>query len=157
RDGIPSRAPSVEEDLLAGFGGLARGRRLGRYELLAPIGRGGMAAVWAARRLGSPNPSEGGAVKTMLPALSADERFEKMFLNEARLASVIHSPNVCQVLDVGEDAGLLYLVMEWIEGATLASLLAGAPEGFPPNAGALVALEVARGLAAAHAATGADG
>src|SRR5512141_2058254 len=102
---------------------LQPGLYLGRYELLMPVAQGGMAAVWAARLRGTRGFQKVVAIKTILPTLSDDPRFEQMFLDEAALASRIRHPNVAQVLDLGEDSGLLYQVMEWIEGEALNVLI----------------------------------
>ena len=91
---------------------LAPGMVLGRYELLLPIAQGGMATVWAARQKGSRGFQKTVAVKTMLPNLSDDPQFEQMFLDEAALAARIHHPNVAEILDLGEQDDILYLVME---------------------------------------------
>ena len=92
---------------------------LGRYELLLPIAQGGMATVWAARLKGSRGFQKTVAIKTMLPSLSDDPQFEQMFLDEASLASRIHHPNVAEILDLGEQDEVLYLVMEWVDGEAL--------------------------------------
>ncbi|HEY5956758.1 MAG TPA: hypothetical protein VIV60_09405 [Polyangiaceae bacterium] len=76
------------------------GQVIGRYEFLAPIAQGGMAAVWAARQRGSRGFSKVVAIKTMLPSISDDPRFEKMFLDEAKIASRIHHDNVVEILDL---------------------------------------------------------
>ncbi|MFO0614089.1 MAG: protein kinase [Polyangiaceae bacterium] len=101
---------------------LAPGTVLGRYELLLPIAQGGMATVWAARQKGSRGFSKTVAVKTMLPNLSEDAAFEQMFLDEAAIASKIHHPNVAEILDLGEQDEILYLVMEWVDGESLSAL-----------------------------------
>ena len=101
---------------------LAPGTVLGRYELLLPIAQGGMATVWAARLKGSRGFQKTVAVKTMLPTLSDDPQFEQMFLDEASLASRIHHPNVAEILDLGEQDEVLYLVMEWVDGEALSVL-----------------------------------
>ncbi len=101
---------------------LAPGTVLGRYELLLPIAQGGMATVWAARQKGSRGFSKTVAVKTMLPNLSEDPTFEQMFLDEAAIASKIHHPNVAEILDLGEQDEILYLVMEWVDGESLSAL-----------------------------------
>jgi eukaryotic-like serine/threonine-protein kinase len=108
---------------------------LGRYELLVPIASGGMAQVWAARMRGARHFQKIVAVKTMLPRLSEDEQFEQMFLDEASLASQIRHPNAVEILDLGEQGGVLYLVMEWIDGAPLNQLMkaAKAQGGMPPE------------------------
>jgi serine/threonine protein kinase len=101
---------------------LSPGTILGRYELLLPIAQGGMATVWAARQKGSRGFSKTVAVKTMLPNLSEDAQFEQMFLDEASIASRIHHPNVAEILDLGEQDDVLYLVMEWVDGESLSAI-----------------------------------
>ena len=101
---------------------LVPGMVLGRYELLLPIAQGGMATVWAARQKGSRGFQKTVAIKTMLPNLSDDPMFEQMFLDEAALAAKIHHPNVAEILDLGEQEEVLYLVMEWVDGEPLANL-----------------------------------
>jgi serine/threonine-protein kinase len=98
---------------------LVPGMVLGRYELLLPIAQGGMATVWAARQRGTRGFTKTVAIKTMLPTLSEDPQFEQMFLDEAALAAKIHHPNVCEILDLGEQDDVLYIVMEWIDGEAL--------------------------------------
>src|SRR5258708_18662462 len=98
------------------LGDVEAGHTLGRYQLLVPVAQGGMAVVWAARMVGSRGFQKVVAVKTMLPEISEDAQFEEMFLAEAALASKIEHPNVCEVLDVGEQDGTVYMVMEWIDG-----------------------------------------
>ncbi|MEO7328218.1 MAG: protein kinase, partial [Minicystis sp.] len=87
------------------------------------------------------------------PALSSDPRFEKMFLSEAELASRIKHPNVCEILDLGEEAGTLYLAMEWIDGESLVTLQHDAERQGRPLPYAVVTrlgIEAAKGLHAAH-------
>lgn len=142
-----------DDALRAALGPLNAGHTLGRYELLAPVGRGGMAVVWAARQSGTRGFSKLVAVKTMLPSLGADPRFERMFLREAELAARVHHPNVCPILDLGEQDGTLYLVMDWVDGESLASLSALADEAgraLPLPVVAHVVAQAARGLHAAH-------
>src|SRR5690242_14354237 len=102
---------------------LARGTRLGRYELLLPIAKGGMARVWAARQHGQRGFSKLVAIKTILPHLARDGEFERMFLDEARIASMVHHPNVCEIYELGEEGRVLYLAMEWVMGESLAHIL----------------------------------
>jgi eukaryotic-like serine/threonine-protein kinase len=132
---------------------LAAGDVLGRYELLLPVAQGGMATVWAARMTGAHDLAKIVAIKTMLPTLSCDPRFEKMFLSEAELAARIKHPNVCEILDLGEENGVLYLAMEWIEGESLVTLLGDcerAGRRVPFAAAAGIGAAAARGLHAAH-------
>ncbi|HVJ92696.1 MAG TPA: protein kinase [Labilithrix sp.] len=139
--------------MLAALGVLSEDQTLDRYELLTPIGRGGMAVVWAARLRGTRGFSKIVAIKTMLPALSVDPRFESMFLTEANIASRIKHPNVCPILDVGEDRGILFIVMEWIDGESLSTIMdacAGAGERLPYDVAAYIVAQAARGLLSAH-------
>src|SRR5262245_49849703 len=81
-----------------------------------------MAAVWLARLQGKRGFEQLVAVKTIKAHLSEDLRFEQMFLDEARIASRIRHPNVAQILDLGEERGVLYLVMEWVDGDSVSRL-----------------------------------
>src|SRR5208282_1158633 len=91
---------------------LVPGYRLDRYEFLCPIAQGGMASVWLARFQGKHGFEKLLAIKTILPRYAKDPRFQEMFLDEARISSKIEHPNVAQIFDVGDEQGLLYLVME---------------------------------------------
>lgn len=128
------------------------GRFLGRYELLMPVAQGGMASVWAARLKGTRGFQRVVAIKTILPSLSDDARFEQMFLDEAALAARIRHPNVVQVLDLGEEGGLLFQVMEWIDGEPLSAFLRELPEGsgLPYPIAARILIGACEGLHAAH-------
>jgi eukaryotic-like serine/threonine-protein kinase len=125
---------------------------LGRYELLAPVAKGGMAQVWVARLTGTRGFQKTVAIKTMLPNLSADAQFEQMFLDEASLASRVRHPNAVEILDLGEDAGVLYLVMEWIEGEPLSVLMKQASQngGIPLPLAVRIVMQACGGLQAAH-------
>lgn len=132
---------------------LAPGKELGRYELLLPVAQGGMATVWAARQKGSRGFQKTVAVKTMLPALSDDPMFERMFLDEAALAARIHHPNVAEILDLGEQDDILYIVMEWVDGEALSVLARASKKSdiFIPNRITLrIAAQACMGLHAAH-------
>lgn len=125
---------------------------LGRYELLVPIAAGGMAQVWAARLKGARQFQKIVAVKTMLPKLSEDPQFEQMFLDEASLASQIKHPHAVEIMDLGEQDGILFLVMEWIEGVPLNHLMKAAKGrgGIPTAVAARIAMQACAGLHAAH-------
>jgi eukaryotic-like serine/threonine-protein kinase len=100
---------------------LASGRRLGdRYVLIRPLGHGGMAAVWLAtdERLGRQV-----AIKVLSDAVAGDRDYSRRFAREARLAARLQHPNLVQVYDF-EAEGRPYLVMEYIEGGTLAQRFA---------------------------------
>ncbi|AKT40443.1 serine/threonine protein kinase [Chondromyces crocatus] len=131
---------------------LKPGDTLGRYEILAPIAKGGMAAVWAARLVGTRGFQKIVAIKTMLPDLSDNADFEAMFLDEARLASRIRHPHVVEIVDLGDEEGLLYLVMEWVDGETIFTLnkSAKANGGIPLRILLKIVSDACAGLHAAH-------
>jgi serine/threonine protein kinase len=133
-------------------GDIGAGHILGRYELLLPIASGGMAMVWAARLTGTRGFQKIVAVKTMLPKLCEDDQFEQMFLAEASLASQIHHPHVVEILDLGEHDGILYLVMEWVDGVALNQLMKAAKKkgGVPLPIAVRVMMQTCAGLHAAH-------
>src|ERR1700722_6764502 len=101
---------------------LEPGYRLERYELLAPYARGGMASVWLGRVRGKHGFQRIVAVKTILPDYAADPDFRTMLLDEARIASAVEHANVAQTIDVGEEHGVVYLVLEWVDGDSLYTL-----------------------------------
>lgn len=131
---------------------LGPGSALGRYELLLPIAKGGMAQVWAARLRGSRGFQKLVAVKTILPDVIDNTRMERMFLEEAQLASRIHHPNVVGTLELGEHEGTLYLVMDWVDGEPLNRVMAKAHEhgGLPLSIAVNLIGQACRGLYAAH-------
>ena len=110
---------SPREQLVGFMMHFTQGQVLGRYELVLPVARGGMAEVWAARLHGSRGFRKLVAIKTILRGAIDDARMEQMFLAEAELASRIQHPNVVQTLELGEHAAGLYLVLEWVEGLSL--------------------------------------
>lgn len=128
------------------------GQTLGRYEFLVPIAEGGMASVWAARLKGTRGFSKTVAVKTMLPSVSDDPQFEQMFLDEATIASRIRHPNVVEIMDLGEQDDVLYLVMEWVDGEPLSNLRRAAAKqgGIPRGIAVRIIADACAGLNAAH-------
>jgi eukaryotic-like serine/threonine-protein kinase len=124
---------------------LAIGTRLGPYEVIAPVGEGGMGEVYRARdsRLGRDV-----AIKVLPAAVSdAPDRLRR-FEQEARATSALNHPNVLVVHDIGQHDGAPYVVSELLDGATLRQQLTGAP--LPASRVAAYGVEIARGLAAAH-------
>ena len=95
---------------------------LDRYELICPIAQGGMASVWIARQTGKHGFERLVAIKTVLQKYAADSSFQKMFLDEAHIASRIEHDNVVRVLDVGEQHGTTYIVMEYVDGDALSTI-----------------------------------
>jgi len=117
-----------------------------------PVAAGGMAMVWAARLKGTRGFQKIVAVKTMLPKLSEDVQFEQMFLDEASLASQVRHPHVVEILDLGEQDGVLFLVMEWIDGMPLNQLMKAAKSsgGMPMPVAVRIVMQACAGLHAAH-------
>lgn len=106
--------------------GLSGGKtpsRLGRYELLARLATGGMGEIFLARLEGAAGFEKLVVIKRILPHLADDARFRQMLITEARLASRLTHANICQVIELGETDGQLYIVMEYLEGVTLLPLL----------------------------------
>ncbi len=118
----------------------------GRYELGALIGRGGMAQVY---RANDTVLNRQVAVKVLSSNFSSDPEFVARFRREAQAAARLSHPNVVSVFDTGSDDGTHYIVMEYVEGRTLADVLA--QEGrLPPERGARVAESVCKALGFAH-------
>lgn len=123
-------------------------RVAGRYELVRPLGHGAMATVDLARDVELDRPV---ALKRLAENLARDEDLQRRFLREARLAARLAHPNVVRVFDVGEDDGRPFIAMEYVEGETLAELVAQrAP--LPAAEAARLGTQMCAGLAAAHAA-----
>jgi serine/threonine protein kinase len=120
----------------------------GRYRLEQPLGHGGMASVFLARDTELERPV---AVKLLAENLTGDPSFRERFVREARLAARLSHPNVVSVYDAGEDGGRPYIVMEHVDGESLADVLASRGRLAPEDARAL-ALQAASGLAHAHGA-----
>ncbi|HEX3761090.1 MAG TPA: serine/threonine-protein kinase [Kofleriaceae bacterium] len=97
--------------------------RLGRYELLARLAAGGMGEIFLARLEGAAGFEKLFVIKRILPHLADDERFRAMLISEARIASMMTHANICQVYELGETDGQLYIAMEYLEGVTLLPLL----------------------------------
>src|SRR5271165_1080543 len=139
---------------------LRAGYRLDRYELLCPIASGGMATVWLAQLRGKRGFEKLFAIKTIKTDLTDDPRFQEMFLDEARIASGIQHPNVAQILDLGEQEQVLYIVMEWVDGESLAKIrkLTSKRKSVLPIGVALrVLADACSGLHAAHELRDDDG
>ena len=99
---------------------LTPGTRLGPYEIVMPLGAGGMGEVYKAR---DTRLDRTVAVKILPAALAADPQFRERFDREARAISQLTHPQICTLYDIGEDAGTAFLVMELLDGATLADRL----------------------------------
>ncbi len=129
---------------------------VGRYALFDEIAAGGMATVHIGRLLGPVGFARTVAIKRLHPQYAKDPEFAAMFLDEARLAARIRHPNVVATLDVVALQGELFLVMEYVEGETLARLMRAAVEADKrptPRLVANIVSAVLQGLHAAHEAT----
>ncbi len=126
---------------------LTPGTRLGPYEIVSPLGAGGMGEVYLARdtRLGREV-----AVKVLPEGLGGDPDRLKRFEKEARSTSALNHPNIVTIHEIGSVGDVSYIAMERVEGSTLRELLAGGP--LPTKKILSVAAQVAEGLAKAHAA-----
>ena len=114
---------------------LPSGTRLGPYEILAPIGSGGMGEVYRARDT---------RLDRIVAIKTSKQQFSERFEREARAVAALNHPNICQVYDVGPD----YLVMELVEGPTLADRIHEGP--VPRDEALAIARQIADALEAAH-------
>ena len=124
---------------------LSAGAKLGPYEVLAPIGAGGMGEVYRAR---DPRLGREVAIKVLPATFSQDADRLKRFEQEARAAGVLNHPNITAVYDFGTHDGAPYIVTELLEGETLRARMSGGP--LPVRKATDYAIQLANGLAAAH-------
>jgi serine/threonine protein kinase len=132
---------------------LEQAQQFGRYRLTQQLGAGGMAVVWRAVVDGPEGFARSVVLKRILPELSQNPRFVKMFLAEARLCALLHHPGIVQVHDLGEVDGEYFLAMEFVDGHDLSNVLRRATEmniKMPPGLACYVALSLAEALAYAH-------
>lgn len=121
---------------------LVAGDRLGRYEIVSLLGMGGMGAVYKAR---DTRLDRAVAIKLLAPHVR-----QRRFLDEARAVSALNHPNIVTLYDVASDAGVDFLVLEYVPGRTLGDLVAGG--GVPLNELIEYGVQIADALAAAHGA-----
>src|SRR4051812_32888339 len=147
----PPTPPSVERELVPG-------QWLERYELLAPVAQGGFGAVWLGRLRGKRGFEKLVAIK--VPRLNGDVSFQEMLLDEARIASAIDHDNVAKIIELGEQGEILYIVMEWIDGEPVSTLLRSLDKSkaaFPIPIALRIMLEMCAAAHAAHELRAADG
>ena len=148
-DFIESPALEVAAEMLAvGRGAaVAAGQTINHYKVISPLGAGGMGEVYRAldTRLGREV-----AIKLLPAAFSTDQDRLRRFEQEARAAGMLNHPNVLTIYDIGAHEGAPYIVSELLTGETLCERLRGAP--LPLRRAVDYALQIARGLAAAHEA-----
>ena len=126
--------------------------RCGSYELLVELAAGGMATVYLARKADT-RDSPLVAIKKPHRHLSSDKTFFSMLVDEARLASAIQHDNVVKVRELGFDNGVPFIVMDYIEGASLADIrkeLSAVGRALDPRFALRIALDALAGLQAAH-------
>ena len=124
---------------------LAAGTRLGPYEILSPLGAGGMGEVYRAR---DERLKRDVAVKVLPASFSADADRLRRFEQEAQTAGGLNHPNITAVYDLGSHDGAPYIVTELLEGETLRARLSGG--ALPVRKATDYAIQIAKGLAAAH-------
>ncbi|HKF41478.1 MAG TPA: serine/threonine-protein kinase, partial [Thermoanaerobaculia bacterium] len=131
----------------AGTRPVEAGSRLGPYEIVAPLGAGGMGAVWRAR---DARLSREVAIKMLPTELASDASRLKRFEKEARAASALNHPNIVTIYDIGSADSVAFIAMERVEGKTLRELLFGG--GLSVKRLLQIAAQIAGGLAKAHEA-----
>ncbi|MGC2695945.1 MAG: protein kinase, partial [Candidatus Angelobacter sp.] len=125
---------------------LTAGTRLGRYEIVAPLGAGGMGEVYRAH---DARLNRDVAIKVLPADRSQDEAAAQRFLREARAASALNHPNIITIYETDTHDGVAFIAMEYIRGRTLADVLG---EGLSDADGVGYAIQIADALAKAHAA-----
>jgi serine/threonine-protein kinase len=136
---------------------LGAGAVVGSYEIIGHIATGGMGEVYLARKRGLGGFERSVVLKVMLAHLAHDERFARMFVDEARIVSQLSHPNIVQVFDLDRaESGALYLAMEHLVGQSIAACLkqtAKMKREIPIPVAARIVCDAATGLAHAHGAT----
>jgi hypothetical protein len=131
--------------------------RIGRYEVVMPLGTGGMAQVLVARARGPEGLGRLVALKRILPHLATDPLMVQQFLDEARIGLRMAHPNLVTVYDTGEAQGAYYIAMELVRGVDLDRLLVTRGKPLPPALAVAVVNQGLQGLHAAHTTKGDDG
>ncbi len=126
---------------------LSNGSKLGPYEIVAPLGVGGMGEVYRAK---DPRLGREVALKVLPDSFAEDADRLRRFEQEARAASSLNHPNIVTIHEIGSAAGATYLAMELVDGVSLRELLASGP--MPPKRMLDVAVQIAEALAKAHGA-----
>lgn len=134
--------------------------RLDRFDVLAPLGAGGMADVFLARGAGVAGFERLFAIKRVRPQMLADEQAVALFIREARVTQNVRHPNIVDIVELQQDEHGLYMVLEYLDGpdaGRLTSSLSRAGLQWPWKLACHTVACVARGLAHAHAARAPDG
>ncbi len=135
-------------------------REFGKYHLIERVAAGGMAELYRAKLYGAGGFEKDLAIKKVLPHLSSDEGFIQMFMDEAMITVTLNHGNIVSVIDFGELDGDFFLVMEFVDGVDLQSLVKKSTdlgEAMPPHLACFIAQQMAKGLEYAHHKKGNDG
>ena len=124
---------------------LVAGKRIAHYEILGQLGSGGMGEVYLAK---DTKLDRNVAIKLLPPELVVDEQAKKRFLREAKAAAKLDHPNICSIYEVNEEAGRSFIVMQYVEGETLAGRIQRKPVDL--HEAIHVSVQVADALALAH-------
>ncbi len=125
---------------------LGPGQTVSHYRIVGKVGQGGQAAAYRADDLRLNRPV---VIKALRPELAQNDAARKRFEREACLCSALEHPNICSIYDMGEEDGLAYIVMQFVEGRTLKELTAGRP--LETVSALSIAIQIADALAVAHA------
>src|SRR5215471_14132819 len=138
----------------------AMSETFGRYQLLRKLATGGMGQVFLARQKGPLGFEKTVVIKRVLPHLSDEDEFIRMFLDEARIAAALNHPNIAQIYELGQVDGLYFLAMEYVHGASLRDVVRHACEAqreIPLGLKCRIIAEAAAGLNFAHQAKNESG
>jgi len=132
----------------------------GRYELIRKLATGGMGQIFLARQKGPVGFQKLLVVKRILPHLSEEDEFIRMFFDEARIAALLNHPNVAQIYDVGDVDGIFFIAMEYVHGQSVTALnlqANSAKGGLPLPLKCRIIADAAAGLDYAHHAKSPSG
>jgi serine/threonine protein kinase len=154
------RSPPSATPAVGGIIATTTPQRFGSYEIIRPLGAGGMAEIFLARLRGPSGFVKTQVLKTISRGLATNEQFLQMFLDEARLAARISHPNVVQIFELAEVSGQYFIAMEHVPGWNLNSVLAAAQTRnlpMPIEVACRIISDTCGGLAAAHSLTDEEG
>ncbi|MGC4116368.1 MAG: protein kinase [Myxococcales bacterium] len=126
----------------------------GKYDLVASLGRGGMAEIFLAHERGQDSFV---VIKRVLPHLSTEVRFLEMLVSEAKVASLLNHPGIVRMLGLGQEEGQFYLAMEYVPGWNVLTVSKAAGGKVPPLIAAAIGQQVAEALSHAHLQTDLEG
>ncbi len=124
--------------------------RIGPYRLNQKVARGGMAELFLADYVREDGFRRKVAVKRILPHLSGNQDFIKMFTREARLAALLQHPNIVQIFDYGNIENVYFIAMEYIDGKNLGEILSTLKQGLSAERAVFIISEICKGLDYSH-------